>query len=119
MRINATVSEEPAARVAGAEMSALHTLPASKFHDGADPGEKVLKMDSMGAEGSDDLSLTACPAEGSHGALIVKVGSAARTHITLPDHADAAAIYGDLEAGQLTIHVPCGGGGGGGAEKAE
>ena len=101
--IHATVTDEPVARVAGAEVPALHTLPASKFHKADDGGECHLKLDALGAADAGDVSLTACPADNT---LIVKVGSAARTHITLPEGADPAAIYGELESGALDIHVP-------------
>ena len=55
----------------------------------------------MGAESPADLELVVAGAE-----LIVKCGSAARTHIALPPDADTGGVYGELEAGALEICVP-------------
>jgi hypothetical protein len=99
--IKATISDEPS-RVAGAEVTQLHTLSSSKFHDAGD-GSHVLKMDAFGGEKEEDISLIVAT---NNNELIVKCGSAARTHITLPEDADVAGIYGELAAGSLDIHVP-------------
>lgn len=143
MRMEAKVTDEPTARVAGAEVGQLHTLPASKWHEevrrrGENAGGPIaftqpppshhpssprharplslslspphhltqpsghhLRIDAMGAESPADLELLVAGGE-----VVVKCGSAARTHIALPPGADAGGVWGDLQAGALDIHVP-------------
>lgn len=101
MRINATIASEPPSRVAGAEQTTLHSLPASKFHAMPDGSCYHLKLDAFGSEAAADVSLVVAANE-----LVVKAGSAARTHIGLPEGVDAEGIWADLSAGSLDIHVP-------------
>jgi len=144
MRMEAKVTDEPTARVAGAEVGQLHTLPASKWHEEVrrrgenatrgvplrspnplpliihhhpatharslslsrphhltQPSGHHLRIDAMGAESPTDLELLVAGGE-----VVVKCGSAARTHIALPPGADAGGVWGDLQAGALDIHVP-------------
>jgi HSP20 family molecular chaperone IbpA len=55
----------------------------------------------MGAEDEHDVELLVVGGE-----LIVKAGTAHRTHIALPAGADAAGVFADLAAGSLDVHVP-------------